>query len=117
MMVIKILPNGDSSGVKFADNPTVPKAEMVSNRSLLISAFSVKVSKKKIRKIKNIEATTIDNDLFTNSHDILLLNRFTLFRFVTTAQKARIIMAKVVTLIPPPVDPEDAPINEGHHKH
>lgn len=112
MMVIRILPHGLKSGVNPALIPTVPNADTVSNAMRCIpTPCSVIVSKKKITKMKIIPETAMDKALNTNELGILRLNRLISSLFEMTAHSVNIKTAKVVTLIPPPVEPEEAPIN------
>lgn len=93
------------------DSPTVPKAETDSKRTC------IKVPSLLIRRtivVINIKTTLnviMEIDFLITVSGTFRLNRLTsLFPFIYD-KVAKIIMLKVVTLIPPAVEPEAPPIN------
>src|SRR4030043_732274 len=106
-----ILPPTERNGVTPLDNPTVPKAETASNNKSKKGEFSKKVKSSTQKKIKNIEKIKITIARFNTVKGISFLNSSILFLPRITDQTPAKRTARVVVLIPPPVEPGEAPIN------
>src|SRR5665648_141735 len=98
-------------GVIPVDKPTVPKADVTSYRTLTKSIFSTSIIIIVIIKIRTMLKLAIEMALLITSCDTFLRNMIvSLFPLIFDAMAITII-PKVVTLMPPPVDPGAAPIN------
>jgi hypothetical protein len=97
-------------GVRFKDNPTVPKAEKHSKVVFRTSTLGSKTESKKTEdptaksdnKIITVALCTAVTDISLCLNSILSLPRM-------MALRLRKVTAKVVVLIPPPVEPGEAP--------
>jgi hypothetical protein len=110
--IIILLPAKLNDEVMPTDKPTVPKAEISSNNKLrkflsgsVIASINVEIN------MSEIENIAIEKALLIVSFEIECLTISTFFRPLIVLIAERRITEKVVVLIPPPVDPGDAPIN------
>jgi hypothetical protein len=94
------------------DNPTVPKAEISSKRRprKLLSGSVTDKAKVEIN-LSEIEKRAIEYALLIVSPEIVCLTISTFFLPFIVLMADRRITEKVVVLIPPPVDPGEAPTN------
>ena len=100
------------SAVMPVDKPTVPNAETSSKSNLRISVSGSKIERKKVAvKTKEAEKIKIENALFNNSQAMLCRNNSRLRFPRKVAIADTMISVKVEVLIPPPVEPDDAPMN------
>ena len=109
--IMTSLPATDSPGVIPVDSPTVPNAEITSNKSW------IKVQSGSRIHIRNVAMQTTPRDRIVTRY---ALERFSGEMFLRKELRGRftkILLAactstkKVLVLIPPPVDPGDAPMN------
>jgi hypothetical protein len=94
------------------DKPTVPNADISSNKRLikLLSGSVIDNINVEI-KISEIENNAIEKALLMVSPEIVCFTISTFFRPLIVLKAERSITEKVVVLIPPPVEPGDAPMN------
>ena len=94
------------------DKPTVPNADTSSNNIRIIAVSGSRIASKKVEmNIKDAEKINIEKALFNNSQAILCRNNSRLRLPLKVAIDETIINVNVDVLIPPPVDPDDAPMN------
>ena len=94
------------------DKPTVPNADISSNKRLikLLSGSVIDNINVEI-KISEIENNAIEKALLMGSPEIVCFTISTFFRPLIVLKAERSITEKVVVFIPPPVEPGDAPMN------
>ena len=110
--IIIDLPAKLSEEVIPVDNPTVPNAEISSKSRLRKLLFVSVIDNAKVEiNINEIENSAIENALLMVSFEIVCLTISTFFRPLIVLIAERRITEKVVVLIPPPVEPGDAPTN------
>src|SRR5665648_870438 len=98
-------------GVIPVDKPTVPKAEVTSYRTLTKLIFSTLIIIIVTINIMTMLKLAIEMALLTTSCDTFLRNTMVSSFPLIFDAIAIIIIPKVVTLMPPPVEPGAAPIN------
>ena len=102
-------------GVMPVERPTVPNADTVSNSSFINSVCGSSTHSKNVEVHTTPEASKVmTNALRTISDERVRLNAAQGL-LVDADKTACINTKKVVVLIPPPVDPGDAPINISTH--
>ena len=109
-MITSLLPS-HRSGVIPVESPTVPNAETTSNRTCIkLYCGSMTQSRKLPTHTTDIDKSVMMEALATVPLEIALRNAPTCF-LLNMALASWIRTKNVVVLIPPPVDPGDAPIN------
>lgn len=94
------------------DKPTVPKADISSNKRFTKLLPGSVIERKNVEiKIREIENKAIEKAFLIVSLEMVCLTISTLFRPFIVLIAERKITEKVVVFIPPPVDPGEAPIN------
>ena len=107
-----VLPAKLKEDVIPVDKPTVPNADISSNRRLIkLLSGSVIDNINVEMKISEIENNAIENALLMVSPEIVCFTISTFFRPLIVLKAERSITEKVVVFIPPPVEPGDAPMN------
>jgi len=110
--IIIVLPAKLNDEVMPVDKPTVPNADISSNKRLIkLLPGSVIASTNVEMKIREIENKAIEKALLIVSLEIVCLTISTLFLPFIVLIAERKITEKVVVFIPPPVDPGEAPTN------
>ncbi|MNG03990.1 hypothetical protein D3C84_870940 [compost metagenome] len=105
------MPKSDSVGVIPVDKPTVPNAEVASNSNRRNSRSSVAESSIVTVMTSSSEIIVMVNALKIRSRARRYLNSTISSLPRIIAMTAPISVVNVVVLMPPPVEPGDAPIN------
>ena len=99
------------SGVIPVDKPTVPNAETTSNSIFKKSVFDSPMHNNKVESITTFNPKIIITNAFAIISLGIVLRKAVHLRFAVMDMTARTSVKQVVVLIPPPVEPGDAPIN------
>ena len=110
-MAIRILPVTVRSGVIPVDSPTVAKALIASKRTSRSGFCSVLNRSKAKADTVPMESTSTVRAFWTVSHGNVRLNTSTCSRRLRLVLTAVQRTAAVVVLMPPPVEPGEAPTN------
>jgi len=111
LIIIKVFPGVVSSGVIPVLKPTVPKAEKTSKARAKKGLFSTIVIANITINIKQSEIKIIVRALRISVEGMRFPQKTTSLEPWRSAFTTPIISAKVVVLIPPPVEAGEAPIN------
>ena len=109
--IISSLEPVPSRGVMPVDRPTVPKALVISNRASGKATSGSSTSISQVQPITSVRASrAITADLRNSSPGMDYLKAFSCL-LVAEERMPRNSTKKVVVLMPPPVEPGEAPMN------